>query len=165
MSRLYINKDKDLFWELKLLDNENLYKEDEFLTWIPFDFKLKTSEKTYINNTFLTFTLSGLEDFIFNVKKIISNAKNLMPTTPYWFYPLEASFSLKIEDPNEYIIYENQLDNNLIIDDIEIELWPNLGYFTDCLLGFKFMVTLNELNCFILDIESNLSYLLKKLNL
>ena len=153
-------------FELNLTKNDGFdycpNREDN-LNWIPFELKLCVGEEEkyiYPNEYSVTFSLMELKNLLANSKKLISNAKEKIKNHDRYFddselrlnfYTLERYFGMDIKYAYESLI--------------SMAIWINMIYSTKGKLyrfekGFRFKVSIDDLDKFFDEIEEQLKGIL-----
>lgn len=151
---ILVNNEKNVKVILNLIANSFLDLEHnggEFEKWIPFELLLYVEKEKYeyLEENGATLTLYEIKNLIYSFDKIVNEKYNNQNIEKYEFSSSEGFFELIADET-----YEE--------DQIYIELWMNMGTYSDGMSygydkGFRFVVSVNELENFNSGLKSQLN--------
>ncbi|MDQ0224428.1 WapI family immunity protein [Metabacillus niabensis] len=152
-----INDEKNVKMTLNFIANRFLHYEDsreDFENWIPFELLLTVEKESYeyLEKRGATFTLLEAKNLINNLDKIVSEKSGNLNIEKYQFSSSEGFFELAVDET-----YED--------DQVYIELWINVGTYSDGRSfgydkGFRFVVSVSVLEDFSVGLKSQLNSIL-----
>lgn len=141
--------------ELNLHKGEGFIYEksqEEYLTWIPYDFELIVGKNRYTLRD-STFSLEGLKTFLNKIRSVIDEKNRTNIYKEYSYTSSENEFEISLENTNDH--FEEEI--------VLTEVWINGAYLPEnssgYSIGYRFIIKFKALEQFLKELELQLENL------